>query len=71
MLPTHNHVDNLNHIVCCDVNKAMCGSDVTNSPWSEDREDECVVCNDLWDKLPSCGKRFCTLRSFFRGLFRS
>jgi hypothetical protein len=38
--------DDLNHIVCCDDDLALCGTDVSAAHWSED-ETDCLVCLDL------------------------
>ena len=48
--------DDLDHIVCdCDEDRALCGLDVSTSPWSDGGLD-CVVCAEL-DDLPCerCG----------------
>lgn len=37
------------HWVCCDENKALCGTDFTEDAWV-DGGDECVVCRDLVDQ---------------------
>lgn len=47
------HDDELNHIVCCDDNRSLCGLDMTEVPWCDDDENECVVCLDL-EGLPCC-----------------
>lgn len=68
-LTTGSGDNDLDHIVCCDPNRALCGLDVTYVDWVEEsaEEDECVVCVDLWS-LPktSCGKPFCRLRQRWR-----
>jgi len=49
--------DDLDHLYCCDPNRALCGSDLTDSPELADDEDEnCVVCIDLDEQpCPDCG----------------
>ncbi len=40
--------DELTHVHCChDENTALCGTDVTDSDWADDDDNECVVCLDL------------------------
>jgi hypothetical protein len=39
-------IEGLEHIVCCDDNRARCGKDVTDEPW-DIGEPPCVVCADL------------------------
>jgi hypothetical protein len=44
--------DDLCHLVCCDDDRALCGTDVTDSSWTDDDDETtCVVCHDL-DGLP-------------------
>ena len=58
--------DDLDHIVCCDPNRALCGVDMTDVEWIEPgtEELECVVCEDLAGS--ACGRRFCRLRREWR-----
>lgn len=53
--------DNLHHIVCCNTDTAICGSDVTGAEWAEldGSADECQVCIHLWDTAPTCDAPFC------------
>lgn len=54
----------LEHLVCCDPDTALCGTDVSASPWGSGRdsvapEDQCIVCYELADSdgvCPICGK---------------
>lgn len=48
---------NMSHIVCCDDDIALCGIDVSDTPWRDDDfEVECVVCAELEDyDCPKCG----------------
>lgn len=40
--------DVFTHVVCCDPDVALCGSDVSDVAWvDEDEEATCVVCADL------------------------
>ncbi|MFI6249004.1 hypothetical protein [Streptomyces sp. NPDC051016] len=46
------------HVVCCNRDLALCGSDVTELPWVGDEvEATCVVCRDLEGQpCPRCGQ---------------
>lgn len=48
---------NLTHVVCCDTNVALCGTDVTHSSWvGEDAETTCSACALIaTEPCPSCG----------------
>lgn len=53
--------DDLAHLVCvCDLNTALCGTDVSTSEYVEETgagEDHCVVCVELAELLcPWCGE---------------
>ena len=51
----------IDHIVCCSENAAMCGLDVTEHPWSEDEtKPECPLCAYLWDEGLPCPVAGCT-----------
>jgi hypothetical protein len=40
--------DSFTHVVCCNPNLALCGSDVTDVDWvGDDVEATCVVCAEL------------------------
>lgn len=56
--------DDLEHLVCCDENTALCGTDVSASAWGPGwenvaPEEKCVVCYELQDAdgvCPICGE---------------
>jgi hypothetical protein len=58
--------ETLDHLVCCDPDRALCGADVSGYEWAEDVEEpeDCVVCIDLRPR--PCGKPFCRLRLWWR-----
>ncbi|MEU9208505.1 hypothetical protein AB0D27_11260 [Streptomyces sp. NPDC048415] len=49
--------DALTHVVCCNDDVALCGTDVAGQEWVDDDEDPtCVVCRELADApCPVCG----------------
>lgn len=49
--------DDETHVVCCNTEIALCGSDVAGTPWvGQGQETTCVVCRDLEGKpCPRCG----------------
>jgi hypothetical protein len=56
--PTLTSTVDETHIVCCDDNVAMCGADVTGTPWVES-DDVCPLCElvedeDLPCPVPGC-----------------
>ena len=55
-LTSHDAADET-HVVCCNPEIALCGSDVSGTPWvDQDEEATCVVCHDLEGQpCPSCG----------------
>jgi hypothetical protein len=56
---TEQAADDLTHSVChCDPDRALCGTNVTDSEWADDDEElTCVVCLDLVDQpCPRCGQ---------------
>ncbi len=59
--------DDLNHIVCCNPDLALCGADASDAEWGDidvEEPDDCVVCRDL--EGGSCGAPFCWLRNRWR-----
>jgi hypothetical protein len=60
--------DDLDHIVCCNPNRALCGRDVSTLEWiaegEDNAEDECVVCTHLYGS--TCGASFCRMRQWWR-----
>lgn len=51
----------INHIVCCDDDTALCGADVTGDPWS-DEGPECRACVTEWSAGPPCPVVSCERR---------
>ena len=48
--------DELFHIICCDDDIALCGTDVSKMAETEpDGEPHCVVCEDLYTLDNPCG----------------
>jgi len=49
--------DDETHVVCCNPDTALCGTDVADGSWVEDDvETTCVVCRDLEGQdCPRCG----------------
>ncbi|MET9081413.1 hypothetical protein ABZX77_05830 [Streptomyces sp. NPDC004237] len=49
--------DDETHVVCCNREVALCGTDVADLPWVGDEEEAtCVVCRDLEGQpCPRCG----------------
>ncbi|MFF0597868.1 hypothetical protein [Streptomyces antibioticus] len=45
------------HVVCCNPDVALCGTDVAGLPWGDgDEETTCIVCRDLeHQNCPRCG----------------
>lgn len=58
--PATDHGEQLDHVVCCDEDTALCGADVSGHSWGEGYPDltlMCVVCLDLEGKgCPRCGQ---------------
>lgn len=47
----------LNHIYCCDHDRALCGADVSGDPEVDIDDADCIVCLDLEDATcPRCGE---------------
>lgn len=57
--PTQGAADELDHIVCCQEDIAICGTDTSGLPWTWGMRDgrACIVCADL-EPLPcrECGR---------------
>lgn len=58
-VPGTDHGEDLDHVVCCDDDIALCGADVSGHDWGEgtfDPTQMCVVCRELYGKpCPRCG----------------
>lgn len=63
-------VHDLNHFVCCDPDRGLCGANVGGYTWDLDwieEPEDCAICVDLLDA--PCRALFCKTRSRFRGWF--
>ncbi|MFJ4365102.1 hypothetical protein ACIP4S_13220 [Streptomyces chartreusis] len=58
--PGTDHGQDLDHVVCCDEDTALCGADVSGAVWGVGVPDAtalCVVCRELAIKpCPNCGE---------------
>ncbi|MFJ2004761.1 hypothetical protein [Streptomyces chartreusis] len=58
--PATDHGQDLDHVVCCDEDTALCGVDVSDAVWGAGLPDltvMCVVCRDLAVKpCQRCGQ---------------
>jgi hypothetical protein len=63
-----DHQAGVVHTVCCDPDLARCGADVTSHPWAaaDDPHDCCPTCENLTGTQPTCGARWCRIRSRWR-----
>lgn len=55
--------EELNHIVCCDDDTALCGLDVSGDRWVRGGKiPVCPLCKLAWDEGPPCPPADCARR---------